>query len=132
MTVEVLPLILPPKWPHGWPECEEHKIVKAAIKFGDKVYVGWRHIHILDHLRHEGHDRLSFGSQEDQGFINNLGWFFDRYMSAKIASGARQCTWSQIRAKTLLSEDLWDEEGTPHPPKPAFDSKDLGERGYYR
>lgn len=121
MTIEVLPLVLPPPWPTGWPERAEHKIVKAAVKLGDKVYTGWRHADILSHLRHEGHARLSFGSQEDQGFVDNKGWFFDRHQSAKIAAGARQCTWDSIKCKMLLSEDVWDEDGTPRTPGKPYD-----------
>lgn len=125
-TIEVLPLVLPPENRQEWPDRVDHKIVKAAIKFGDRVYVGWRHAYILDYLRNEGHERMSFGHQDDQGFINHLGWFFDRQMSAKIASGSRQCTWDQIKAMTLLSEDLWDGDGKPHPPGKPFDP--MGDR----
>ena len=112
MTIDVLPLILPPPWPQGWPERIDHKIVKAAVKVGDKVYVGWRHAHIISYLHCNG--VVPHVYQEMQGFVDNMGWFFNRQNSVVIASGARQCRWDQIKCKQLLSEDLWDNEGKPH------------------
>ncbi len=117
MTIEIIPLVLPPPITDGsWPQRIDHKIVKAAVKMGDKVYIGWRHSHILGYLREQGFERLSFGAQEDQGFIDQLGWFLSRELAAKIAYGSRQCT--QVKCGMLLSENVWDEDGTPRPDKP--------------
>ncbi len=95
--------------PRQWPERHEHRIVKAAVRVGETVYIGWRHAVIMRHVTSQG--AADYIDQDMQGFVDNLGNFHSRYMSAKIACRARQIR--DIRLSTLLSEELWDEDGTP-------------------
>jgi hypothetical protein len=95
-------------WPHGWPKRIDHRIVKAAVLVGDQVYVGWRHSEICSHVVRTLGVEIA---EEQRGFIDHLGNFHDRRQAAKIALGSRQVL--SVRAMTLLSEDLWDENGVP-------------------
>lgn len=84
------------------------RIVKAAIKKNNEVFIGWRHAHIMIEMRDSG--ILKYVSQEDQGFVDQHGNFHDRLISMKIAQ-----TSGQVKSKglILLSEDVWDKDGTP-------------------
>jgi hypothetical protein len=96
-------------WPHGWPSRVEHRIVRAAVVIGEVVYTGWRHSEIGSHVARTLGVAIT---DEQRGFIDHLGNFHDRRSAAKIALGSRQVL--SVRAMTLLSEDLWDENGVPH------------------
>ncbi len=103
------------------PPQEPFRIVKAAVKHGDQVYTGWRHADIISHLRTLRDD--SYVSQDDQGFVDQHGSFYNRYQSARIAYRARQIL--KI-PPTLTSEDLWEADGTPREPGEPYDP--MGDR----
>jgi hypothetical protein len=87
-------------------------IVKAAVIVGEDVYTGWRHAHIMVHIHsQEGLASHSIG-QDDQGFVDADGCFYNRYQSARIALKNGQ---TKRLHNLLTSEDLWDNEGVPHP-----------------
>jgi len=98
------------------------RIAKAAIRHGEDVYTGWRHSDILSHMRYIGLERLSCSGAE-QGFVDEDGFFYERYMSAKIAGRCGQIT--SIKHGTLMSEELWDNDG-----KPNDAGKPFNPRGY--
>ena len=95
------------------------KIVKAAVMWNDKVYTGWRHIHIMLHLRSLGKEHVT---QDEQGFVDAEGHFQTRYRSSRFAYHAGQVR----RIKHMLtSEDVWDEDGVPHINDPIPRSRTL-------
>ena len=63
-------------------------IVKAAIKWGGKVYTGFRHHLILDEIRKEFPNDLI--CMNFQGFVTSEGEFVDRTKAADIAFKAGQ------------------------------------------
>jgi len=83
------------------------RIVRAAVRFGDKVYVGWRHSDIIQHVHALG---KGYTTQDDQGFVTQYGYFYDREQSARIALRAKQI---KTLPGVLISEDLWAKDGTP-------------------
>lgn len=87
-------------------EIEFIKITKAAIRQGEFVYTGWRHASIMAELR-----ELGFGyiNQDDQGFIDQDGHFYRRVAADTIVRITKQAT---IAGSILLSEDLWDHDGS--------------------
>ncbi len=80
---------------------------RAAVRFGDKVYTGWRHSEIIKHVHALG---KGYTTQDDQGFVDQRGNFYSRYQSARIAYRAKQ---TKILHPILISEDLWENDGTP-------------------
>lgn len=93
---------------------KDSRLVRAAIRHGDQVYTDWRHSTIIRHLAGLG----ILAAQEDQGFIDQHGVFYNRYQAARIAYHAKQI----VRIPPLLtSEDLWDDDGTPREPDKAYD-----------
>jgi len=83
------------------------KIVKAAVRWDDKVYTGWRHSHIMMHVRELGKEHVT---QDEQGFVDAEGHFQTRYRSSRFAYHAGQI----LRLKDqLTSEDVWGEDGHP-------------------
>lgn len=90
------------------------RIVKAAVRYDDEVYLGWRHGPVMQYIiaslpavrRHKI-------ATEDQGFVDEYGVFHSRDVSAKIAARAGQI--SSI-PETLYSEHLWGEAGEPREP----------------
>lgn len=90
-------------------ERERIKIVKAAIRQGEFVYTGWRHAVIMCHMREIG---CSPVSQDDQGFVDQLGHFYRRSPAGYIVRLNKQVS-EFINASVLTSEDLWDENGHP-------------------
>ena len=116
MPVESIPLKLLSEGEH--PE-RDARIVKAAIRFGDLVYTGWRHSVIMEHVHARG---KAYTTQEDQGFVDQYGNFHNRWRSGQIAARARQ---APFRHGTLLSEQVWDNQGKPRDPSKPYDpSKD--------
>lgn len=83
------------------------RIVKAAVRHGDLVYTGWRHSEIIRHVAALGKE---YTPQEDQGFVDSLGNFHNRWRAGQIAAIARQ---APFRHGTLISEQLWDADGNP-------------------
>jgi hypothetical protein len=86
-------------------------ITNAAIRVGDKVYVGWRHAHIMYHLNYN--DLCEHVSSDMQGFVDETGNFFNRYQTQRIVWHTKQMPFGKKLAPELLSEHLWDEDGTP-------------------
>lgn len=99
--IECIPFIA--RW---HPYRRDAKLVKAAVRAGDKVYTGWRHGLIMQHMCLLGCQRVD---HDDQGFIDDQGWFYDR-LSAAALLHARGVL---VRSTPLMSEDLWDNEGNP-------------------
>ncbi len=90
---------------------DAQKIVKAAVHVGDKVYIGWRHAHIMYHLNYK--DLCDHVSSDMQGFVDEAGNFFNRYQAQRIVWNQDQMPFGKKLAPELLSEHLWDEDGTP-------------------
>jgi hypothetical protein len=86
---------------------EDIRLVKAAICYLDTVYTGWRHSHILWHMREIGLPRVR---QEEQGFIDQFGAFYRRESCSFIALENGQVS---RYIDPLTSEDLWDNDGNP-------------------
>jgi hypothetical protein len=101
MTVEQIP------FRSQQPPPKPFRITKAAVRYGDVVYIAWRHSTILIHM-HFLHG--SHGSQDDQGFVDAHGNWYNRYQSARIAYRARQIA---KLPPVMTSEDLWDKDGNP-------------------
>jgi hypothetical protein len=100
------------------PPPEDARLVKAAVKCGDKVFTSWRH---SDAIRHVGQTLGTLTTQEDQGFIDQYGNWYSRYVSARIAVRAHQISWEQFRKPSLTSEELWDIDGTPREAGEPYD-----------
>ncbi len=99
----------------------EARIVKAAVICGRYVFTGWRHSGIIVYIN----DQFGLRTiQEDQGFVDQFGTFYNRYRSARIALRARQIG---RLPHVLTSEDLWDVDGKPRenslPYNPMGDKK---------
>lgn len=85
----------------------ESRLVKAAVRTSEWVYTGWRHSAIIRHMAEQGHLNAA---QDEQGFVCQFGYFYNRYRAARIALRARQIAGIP---PMLTSEDLWDDDGTP-------------------
>ena len=90
------------------------RIFMAAVRRGDRVFIGWRHGTIMPAMARI--EKLHV-DQNDQGFIDNYGCFYSRTGAAALAYLHGQI--SKIPS-TLFSEDLWDNDGTPRPPDQPF------------
>lgn len=78
------------------------KIIKAAIKFNDKVYIGFDHGECFKQMQKQdvkGYDNSG------QGFITDTGVFVDRIKACKIARKAKQIAYDTPH-ECLISEDL--------------------------
>lgn len=82
-------------------------IARAACYDGDTCFVGWRHSTILQEHFMPAKRTMT---QECQGFVDQHGYFWNRYQSARIASRARQ---TAKLHNLLISEELWDNDGVP-------------------
>ena len=82
---------------------ERRRIVAAAVKIGDRVWIGERHAFIMRAIREEWPEAPRI-TQEMQGFVDQHGQFWNRFQSGAIAFTAGQ---TKTRIKTLLSEHLW-------------------------
>ncbi len=101
---------IPLKYNNGNPrviEREDIKIVAAAIRKGEFVYTGWRHAEIICELRDIGD---GYVSQDDQGFVDQCGFFYRRSAAGVIVRLNNQANFT---GHTLTSEDLWENDGTP-------------------
>ena len=79
----------------------QRTIVKAAIKYKDKIYTGFDHGECFIQMP-SGHK----GSEDvEQGFITDDGRFVDRKEAMKIARNAGQLIYD-LGKETLISEDL--------------------------
>lgn len=85
------------------------RLVKAAIRVDDKVYTGWRHAHIIQELAKSGSIQGPI-TQDQQGFIDQDGIFYRRVACSGIAFMNGQ---TKTFIRTLTSEDLWYDDGTP-------------------
>ncbi len=90
------------------------RILKAAVRFNGFACVGWRHSEIIKHLHSLG---KGYTTQEDQGFVDQFGNFYNRKHAAGIALYARQI--SRV-PPVLTSEDLWDVNGVPRDPTKPY------------
>jgi hypothetical protein len=86
-------------------ERESIKISKAAVRQGEFVYTGWRHAEIMIEMREAG---LNPVSQDDQGFVDQEGFFYRRIAADTIV---RMNDQAKISGSILTSEDLWDRDG---------------------
>lgn len=77
------------------------KIIKAAIKIGNKIYECRRHFEGIQAAVLDGADRVN---QDQQGFITDEGKYVSREEAAKIAFKAGQT--KKIK-NPLMSEHLW-------------------------
>lgn len=77
------------------------KIVKAAIRIGNKIYECRRHFEGIQAAILDGADRIN---QDEQGFITDEGNFVSRAEAAKIAYEAGQ---TETIKNPLTSEHLW-------------------------
>lgn len=100
------------------PPPDDARLAKAAVRCGDKVFTSWRH---SDAIRHIGKTLGELTKQEDQGFIDQHGNWYSRYVSARIALRVRQISWEQFRKPSLTSEELWDVDGTPREAGEPYD-----------
>ena len=82
-------------------------IVKAAIKYNDKVYTGKRHFSIIQDILKEYPD--AYISQDIQGFVTDEGQFLRRAASLHHAlkCGQIESVENLINSSVLTSEDLW-------------------------
>lgn len=88
------------------------KLIKAAVRVDDAVYCGWRHFHIMWHLKELGVPGPI--SMDQQGFVDQHGNFYRRPCCATIVLMSGQLTERKSECEELLSEELWDNEGNPH------------------
>ena len=106
------------------PPPADAKLVYAAVRMGEVVYVGWRHSDAIQAIIADRGkaDRLHIAStvnQEDnQGFLDQYGNYYNRFQSARIAYKAKQI--KKING-TLFSEELWDVFGEPNANGGLFD-----------
>lgn len=78
------------------------KIIKAAIKFNNKIYIGFDHGECFKQMQKQdvkGYDNSG------QGFITDNGTFVDRKQACEIARDAGQIAYD-TNHQTLISEDL--------------------------
>lgn len=87
----------------------EGKLVKAAVRVGDKLYLGWRHADIMRELKE--HNIVEHVFAEDQGFVTENGRFLMRPQAKSWAFYVEQI--EDTEGPILTSEDLWDNEGNP-------------------
>lgn len=89
-------------------EQEQRRIVKAAVRTPDgKIHVGMRHGQIMQAIWQaalEADQELPHIYQEDQGFVDQYGTFWNRFQAGAIAFRAGQTT---TRRQELNSEHLW-------------------------
>lgn len=78
-------------------------IVAAAIKHKGIVFTGKRHCKIIKYLVELGYETPI--PNNEQGFIDDTGDFYDRHDSKMIAKYHNQIPRTQKRI--LMSEDLW-------------------------
>ena len=78
-------------------------IIKAAVKYVDKIYTGFDHGECFKKLNEDNmiivHNRI------EQGFVDNDGVFVDRKQAMVISKEAGQLSY-ETNKKTLISEDL--------------------------
>lgn len=99
---------IPLKYNLGCPrsiEREDIKIVAAGVRHGEFVYTGWRHAKIILDMRDDG---LGYVSQDDQGFVDQGGFFYRRNAAGVIVRLNKQ---ADFTGSVLTSEDLWDVNG---------------------
>ena len=89
-------------------EHEEIRLVKAAIWWGENVYIGWRHSEILQYMKSLGLPRVR--ENEHQGFVDQDGQFHHRKRCSYIAVRNKQV---KEFKRVLTSEDLWGNFGKP-------------------
>ena len=75
------------------------KIKCAALKLGDKVYIGKTHAHCF------AQDKKGVLRNAEQGFLTENGFFVDRKLAVKIAE-----YFKQIRVKHPPEDELYSED----------------------
>lgn len=86
-------------------ERKDIRIVSAGIRQGEFVYTGWRHAVIIIEMREAG---LGYVGQDDQGFVDQGGFFYRRSAAGVIVRLNEQ---ADFVGSVLTSEDLWDVDG---------------------
>ena len=81
----------------------QRTIVKAAVKYTDKIYTGFDHGECFKKLNED--NMIIVHSRIEQGFVDNDGIFVDRKQAMVIAKEAGQLSY-ETNKKTLISEDL--------------------------
>lgn len=80
-------------------------VICAAVKYGDKIWLGKHHGDILQNMYKENPHEPERVDQSMQGFIGNHGEFLTRQEAAKMAFEAGQITeWKE--GQILLSEEI--------------------------
>jgi len=79
-------------------------LVKSAIKRDDKIIIGNRHSECIKQAIMEGWEKPI--RQEEQGFIDNEGNYYNRKEATVIAKLSGQIN-KNFNKNTLLSEYLW-------------------------
>lgn len=94
---------------------EDARLAHAACYHGETCFIGWRHGDILgDFFKPNGLKMTN----ECQGFVDQHGFWWSRWKSARIAHRAGQIT---DIPNTLTSEELWDRGGRARVPGVPFD-----------
>lgn len=87
------------------------KISKAAIRYNNVNYTGWRHSDIIFHMRKDLKLPTGSVSPDNQGFLTDNDVFLSRADAEIVARNAGQI--DKIIGGVLTSEDLWDNFGNP-------------------
>jgi hypothetical protein len=99
------------------PDRPEGKIVKAAIKIEDKIYVGWRHFQIRNQIiRETDISRIDIchimSDSSCDGFVTENGFFLNREQALEYGRSIGQV--NKLIGSVLTSEDLWNINGEEH------------------
>lgn len=94
---------------------EDARLVRAACYHGNECFTSWRHADALvDFFRPRGLKMTN----ECQGFVDQYGYWWSRWRSARIALRSGQLL---SIPSILTSEELWDKDGKPRVPGEPWD-----------
>lgn len=83
------------------------RLVRATVRSGEVVHLGWRHHQILQRMQALGCPKPGI---DDQGFLDQDGHFIRRAPASVLAFRSGQ---TPEFHHTLLSEHLWGPAGEP-------------------
>lgn len=89
---------------------DDSRIVKAAVWAKGIVYLGWRHSEVFLHLIAENIPSCFWEDPANHGFVDQYNLYYTRHQAANIAFNAKQ---TKQNREMLLSEDMWELDGTP-------------------
>lgn len=89
-----------------YPEIYRETIAFAAIRFGDRVFIGRRHHEIGLRMIREGICKRPYPGGDSQGFTTNHGRFVGRVEARQIAVASGQVE-NPPHATELFAEDVW-------------------------